>query len=160
MIQISIPVKAHVKKYLSVRYGTDHVFTKNSLLGVLLIHVLDKNCPKLDHTFKEFKEKYTIEISEQYFYRYGAEIPLKKRRYLAICLEKIFNEDFHLFIDIGVSEFGMSAAESIRKFLCKYEIGENDVKYESLYRAYQRYSNENISSKKLKNKFENNKKSA
>lgn len=143
MFSISIPVKAHVKKYLCFRYGTEHTFTKNSLLGVLLIHVLDKKCPKSDFDFKDYKEKYEILISEQYYYRHGSEIPLKKRRYLAICLDKMFNEDFHLFIELGMSEFNLSAAEAIRRFLKKYEITENEVKYESLYRSYQRFKVEN-----------------
>jgi hypothetical protein len=143
MISISIPVKPHVKKYMSFRYGNEHTFSKNSLLGILLIHVLDKKVPKSNFVFKDYKENYPILISEQYYYRHGCEIPLKKRRYLALCLEKIFTEDLHLFIDFGMSEFSLSAAECIRKFFKKYEITENEVKYESVYRSFQRYKSEN-----------------
>lgn len=149
-IAVNIPVKPHIKKYVSVRYGNEHTLTKKSLLGVLIFGVLDKKVPKPDRSFDDHTEKYTIQISESYFNERGFEIPLRKRRFLAVCLEKLFIEDFYAYIDISVSKMGITAAQSMRVFLEQYEISENDVKFESMYKNYQRHCDFKIKSKKVK----------
>lgn len=150
-ISITIPVKPHIKKYISVRYGVEHTLTKKSLLGILLFNILDKKTPRPSQNFTVFSEKYTIQISKQYFYERGFEISKRKKQFLAICLEKLFIEDFYSHIDISVSKMGLTAAESMRFFLDQYEITENEVKYESLYKKYQRHCNFKIKSKKIVN---------
>jgi hypothetical protein len=140
-ISINIPVKPHIKKYISVRYGNEHTLTKKSLLGILIFNILDKKTKKPEQGFADHTEKYVIQISQQYFYEKGFTITLRKRRFLAICLEKLFMEDFYAYIDISVSKMNSSAAEAMRIFLNKYDISENEVKFDSLYRAYLRHSN-------------------
>lgn len=147
-ISIKIPVKPHVKKYIAVRYGTEHTLTKKSLLGILLFNILDKKTEKPDQGFCDYTDKYIIQISKQYFYENGFSIPLRKRRFLAICLDKLFIEDFYSYIDISVSKMNTSAAEAMRVFLEQYSISENDVKYESLYKQYQRHCDFKIKDKK------------
>jgi len=140
-ISIKIPVKPHIKKYIAVRYGEEHTLTKKSLLGILIFNILDKKTEKPDQGFADYTEKYVIQISQQYFYEFGFQITLRKRRFLAICLEKLFMEDFYSHIDIAVDKMNSSAAEAMRIFLNKYGISENEVKFDSLYRAYLRHSN-------------------
>jgi hypothetical protein len=57
---------------------------------------------------------------------------------LAVCFEKIFFEDMMQSIEIGVSQYHARPIDAIRYFLNKYDITENDVKFESIYRQYQR----------------------
>lgn len=150
-ISIKIPVKPHIKRYISVRYGIEHTLTKKSLLGILIFNILDKKTEKPDQSFSDYTEKYIIQISQQYFYESGFQISLRKRRFLAICLEKLFIEDFCAYIDIAVSKMNITAAESMRIFLDQYGITENEVKFESLYKQYQRHSNFSIKAKKIVN---------
>lgn len=147
-ISINIPVKPHIKRYISVRYGNEHTLTKKSLLGILIFNILDKKTKKPNQSFSDYTEKYVIQISQQYFYEAGFEITLRKRRFLAICLEKLFVEDFCSYIDISVSKLGTTAAEAMRIFLNQYEITENEVKFESLYKQYQRHCDFSIRAKK------------
>lgn len=148
-VKVQIPVKAHVKKYLSDRYGMEHKLTKTTLLGILVFNVLDKKLSKPDKDFSEFDHKYEIIVPKRYFNERGFSIDLKKRRFLAICLEKVFNEDLHLFIDTVISShLKISATQAMKIFLKKYKISENEVKFETLYRNYQRYCKENITEKK------------
>lgn len=147
-ISISIPVKPHVKKYISLRYGTEHTLTKKSLLGILIFNILDKKTKKPDRGFLDYKEKYVIQISRQYFYESGFSITLKKRRFLAICLEKLFIEDFYSYVDIAVSKMNYTAVEAMRVFFAQYEISEDEVKFYSMYRQYQRHCENGIKAKK------------
>jgi hypothetical protein len=147
-ISISIPVKPHVKKYIEVKYGETHTLTTKSFLGLLLFNVLDKNAPVLDHDFKNFGDQYEIKISRQYLYENGYNVSTVKRKFLSVCLEKLFVEEFYQFVDIHVSSIRLSAAQSIRLFLEKYNLTENEINYETMYKKYQRYSNFNIKIKK------------
>lgn len=148
-ISINIPVKPHIKKYISVRYGLEHTLTKKSLIGILLFNILDKKTEKPDQVFTDHTEKYIINISPQYFYEKGFSITLRKRRFLAICLEKLFVEDFYSHVDIAISKMNLTAAEAIRIFVKQYDISEDEVKHDSLYKQYQRHCGFKITSKKL-----------
>lgn len=149
MINISIFVKKHIKKYLAHRYGKNCVLSKKSLLGILIFELLDKKITKQDRNFINFSEKYTITISEAYFYKRGFYISSHKKKFISIALEKLFIEDLYAFIDITIENNTISAVKAMKIFLCKYDITENEVKFESLYRSYQRYSGESIKKKKL-----------
>ncbi|MBQ0907471.1 hypothetical protein KBJ98_02015 [Flavobacterium sp. F-328] len=148
-ISITIPVKPHIKKYISIRYGTEHTLTKKSLIGILLFNVLDKKTEKPNQNFKEYSEKYLIHISPQYFYEKGFSIPLRKRRFLAICLEKLFIEDFYAYVDISVSNMNCTAVEAMRIFFKQYSISEDEIKFYSFYRQYQRHCKNGIKAKKI-----------
>jgi len=138
MVTVSIPVKPHVKKYLCVRYGTQHTMSKKSLIGTLLFHILDKQTPKAEKDLADYKEKYSILIPEYYFKSRGHSIGWKKKQYLAICFEKIFFEDMMLFINLAKATGTIKPIEAMRRFLKQYDINENDVNFDSVYRQYQR----------------------
>lgn len=138
MVTVTIPVKPHVKKYLSARYGKQHTMSKKSLIGTLLFHILDKQTPKATKDLSDFNEKYSILIPEYYFKSRGHSIGWKKKQYLAICFEKIFFEDMLLFIDLAKTEMTCKPIEAMRRFLKKYGIDETDVNFDSVYRQYQR----------------------
>lgn len=147
-ITVKIPVKNHVKKYLSVRYGTEHTLTKTSLLGMLLFYSLDQRIEKQSVSISDFDSNYKILVSQHYMYKKGFSADMKVRKFIAVCFEKLFYEDMNGFIDKCISQMGFSAMASLKMFLKTYAISEEDVKVESLYRQYQRYSDENIMKKK------------
>lgn len=150
MIVISIPVKTHVKKYLQKRYGTVHTITKKSFIGLFLLNILEKKIekPTLDHVTND---KYELTIPESYFSTKGFTIPQSKLKFISICLERLFLEDFYNAIDIDMQKANPNAMQSIKFFLKYYNISENELKLESMYRNYQRYSDEKITEKKKKN---------
>ena len=137
-VAVHIPCKVHVKKYLIGRYGPNHTMSKKSLLGMILFHLLDKNCPKANIQLEEYKQKYDIIIPEFYFNSRGFDIGYKKKHYLALCFDRIFWEDMLQNIELASSEYHVKPIEAMRKFLKKYNITENDVNFDSLYRQYQR----------------------
>jgi len=147
MISISIPVKKHVKKYLIKKYGATHTISKKTFLGLLVLELISDKVEPMDRQFLEI-EKYEMQIPELYFNKKGFYIDKNKKRLLGICLEKLFLEDFYSFVDMELAKGTGNAWKSVRLFLSIHKISENDLKLESMYRSYQRYSGENIKSKK------------
>ena len=149
-ITVKIPVKNHVKKYLSVRYGIEHTLTKTSLLGMLLFYSLEKRIERQKASISEYDGNYHILVSQYYMNQKGFSVDMKTRKFIAVCFEKLFMEDMNGFVDKCIGQMNQSAMSSLKIFLKTYEISEDDVKIESLYRQYQRYSKENIRHKKKK----------
>lgn len=147
MIVISIPVKNHVKKYLIKRYGPMHQVSKKTFIGLFLLQLLEK---KIEKPEKEVDKTnvYEIEVPEYYFNTKGYSIDNNKLKLLGICLEKLFIEDFYSFIDNELAKGDLSAKKAIRLFFGIYDITENDLNSDSMYRNYQRFCGENIKEKK------------
>lgn len=147
MIIISIPVKSHVKKYLIKRYGAVHQVSKKTFIGLFLLQLLEK---KVEKPEKEVEKGhlYEIEVPEYYFNTKGYCIEKEKLKLLGICLEKLFIEDFYSFVDNELQKGDMNAKKSIKLFFSIYDLSENDLNMDSMYRNYQRYSGENIKCKK------------
>ena len=147
MIVISIPVKCHVKKYLQKRYGTVHQVSKKTFIGLFLLQLLEK---KIEKPEKEAGKGsyYEIEVPEYYFNKNGFSIDPNKLKFLSVCLERLFVEDFNVFVDNELAKGDMSARKAIRLFFSIYGISENELNLDSCYRNYQRYCGENIKNKK------------
>lgn len=148
MISISIPVKKHVKKYLIKKYGAVHTVTKKTFLGLLLLELINDKVDASDRQFVDL-EKYELTIPEFYFNKKGYNIDKHKARFLGVCLEKLFYEDFYSFIDIEMTKGKANAFQSVKLFMAIHLIDENEMKMESLYRNYQRHCRESIKSKKI-----------
>jgi hypothetical protein len=147
MIVIQIPVKCYIKKYLTKRYGVVHQVSKKTFIGLFLLQLLEK---KIDRPDKEAGKGsiYEIEIPEYYFNKNGYSIDKNKLKYLSVCLERLFFEDFYSFIDNELCKGDLTAKKAIRLFFSIYKITENELNQDSMYRNYQRYCGENIKIKK------------
>jgi hypothetical protein len=145
-ITIEIPVKSHVKAYLAKKYGTSHRVSKKTFLGLLLLELIHKKV----HPPQRKKPDifYSLEIPEYYFNTRGFQLDDDKAVFLSACLERLFMEEFRQYVDMQLAQGLLNAYQSVVKFCDFYEITEDDIKVESLYRNYQRYSSEDIKSKK------------
>lgn len=147
-VTISIPVKHHVKKYVVNRYGLEHQVSRKSAIGLLIIEMLDMSVEKPSIITIDQKYNYPIIISDKTFNTKGFSMKCNKRKLIGICFEKLFLEDLRGFVDVQMAIGKSTAMESIRVFLEFHKITENDIKLDSVYRSYQRYCKESISSKK------------
>jgi hypothetical protein len=147
MIVISIPVKLHVKKYLIHRYGVVHQVSKKTFIGLFLLQLLEK---KIEKPEKEAGKGsfYEIEVPEFYFNAKGYSIDRNKLKFLSVCLERLFFEDFYSFVDNELCKGDLNAKKAIRLFFSIYDISENELNQDSMYRNYQRYCGEKIKHKK------------
>jgi hypothetical protein len=151
MISISIPVEPHVKRFLSKRYGAEHIATKVSFLGAQVLQALKKEYER-PHLPPEKKAVYSAEykvlIPERYSNTNGHTVSLNNLLHLADAMDRFFTEAMFDHIDMQV-QLGGKAMEVLRQFLAFYHISEDDVKLESLYKAYQRHCQMRIKSKKI-----------
>lgn len=147
MIVISIPVKPHVKKYLIKRYGDYHTITKKTFIGVFISGLLNKKIDKQDYVTHGF-EKFNFSISSDFFYKKGHSISIHHKKYIGRCFEMLFFEDFYLFVDNEILKGNGNALKAVRLFLKSYNLSENELKLDSMYRNYQRYCGEKIKEKK------------
>lgn len=137
MIEVKIPVKKYVLKYLIKRYGTLHTVSKTSLIGSLVLVALENKVEKPDKHIPA-KHQYSVSLPEFYFNTKGHTIPRNKLQYLGNCLEVLFKEDMRAYLELQVRK-GLKAQPELKLFLQAYDITEDDIKLESLYKNWQRY---------------------
>ena len=150
LISIKIPTKSHIKKFISTRYGTEHTVSKKSMLGVIIISLLDKNVLRPEYSFENCNEEYIVHISEYYMNIKGFNLSVKTVKFLSILIEKLFYEDLFMYMDLSISKFNVSAQEALGCFFKEYNISEDELNFDSVYKKYQRHCNFNIKSKKQK----------
>lgn len=147
MIKISIPVKPFVKKYLIKRYGTACRISRKSFFGLFLSEMLVK---KVEKSNPFDSEQFDVEIPEYYLNTDGYTIDSGKLRTIGLALERMFFDDFYHFVDLRLQEGTFTkASKAIETFLKLYEITEDELRKDSMYRNYQRYCGESIKSKKI-----------
>lgn len=147
MITISIPVKGYVKKYLIKKYGHAPVLTKKNFIGMLVLELISNKIDSPDKKIPQ-SECYTLTIPEYYFNKKGFHLSENHTKFLGACLHRLFIEEFYAFVDLELGKKTMNAYQAILFFFMLYDISEDDLKIESIYRSYQRYSKENIKAKK------------
>lgn len=148
MIQISIPVKKPVKKYLIKKYGEVHTISKKTFIGLLLLELISNEADTSDIDFKSH-DQYKMVLPELYFNTKGFSINRKKLKFLGVCLERLFFEDFYSFVDVELAKGKTNAWQSVKLFLFLNNITENEMQLASMYRNYQRHCGEKITEKKL-----------
>ena len=147
MIEISIPVKKHIRKFLIKRYGQTHKVSKTSFLGVMILELINGTFQKPEK-FIKITASYTLQIPELYYNTKGFNIDQKKALFISNCLEKLFTESFHEFVDTQIESGRLNAYDSVKTFKEIYNISESDFKLESLYKSYQRHCGFKIKDKK------------
>jgi len=137
LISVSFPVKAHVKKYLQRQYGSAHIATKTSILGMLVLGSLEKTYEKPDKKMPLFFS-YSVLIPQGYLNRVGATLPRNTQQHLGDLCTHLFNMALYDHLD-AVAWGGGQVYPELRNFLERYGITEDDMKVESLYRGYSRH---------------------
>lgn len=146
MTKVEIPVEAHVRKYLVTLYGLEHTAGKKSLIGLEVINSLSKEYAKPEKWIGP-QYKYTVWIPEFYFNTKGHTIKRNNLQHMGVCLGIQFDLAMCQFLDLRVSN-NEKALPSLKQYLKFYDITEDDVKVETLYKVYQRYCQGPIKRKK------------
>nr|WP_322625660.1 hypothetical protein [uncultured Flavobacterium sp.] len=136
MIRVKIPVPGYVRKYLEVKYGTEHKVTKTSVLGQIIFMSLSNDIEKPNVT-ERFTHNYPVNVPPMYVNTRGHSVNRAKLKTIGCILEKIFKEDLELYIDALVAS-GITINDSITQFMGFYALAEDDIKFETLRRVYDR----------------------
>lgn len=134
----NIPVADHVYKYLKTRCGSDHIIaSRTTIFGSLVLGLLTRNGdvkPKKSGFTKIFKATITEDSGQ----RGGMFISADNAQIFNDQVDKMFREElfFHVVINKGID--ARMYLQSIRTFLQVYDITEDDLKIDTIYRDFKR----------------------
>jgi hypothetical protein len=138
----SIPVADHVYKYLVKRYGSDTVTaTRNDIIGNIVLSSLNRNSD-IKLAKPKFNKVFNVVIKENHYLRNGVFIGVKHGQVFNNMVDKLFRDEMYFHVFINNSEDKAKFLEGIRKYLSLYDITEDDIKLESLYRDFKRKKDE------------------
>lgn len=151
-ITIKLPLKPYIVKFLEKRYGKKHLVSRNSLIGMYLIELLNKDYNKRGSI--EEGSYYTIIVPSSIVARVGFDFPAVKYEKLASYFEKLFRNSLFEYVNMSIENDlklvpehdrkkirNQNAKEAIKQFLSTYEICEDELKFETMYRTYYREVN-------------------
>jgi len=134
----NIPVADHVYKYLKTRCGSDHIkATRTSIFGSLALSLLGKTAD-LKPKKSEFTRTFRVTISENSHSRQGMHLTEANAQLFNDQVDRMFREElfFYLIMNKGLSS--KMYLQSMRTFLEVYDITEEDIKLDTLYRDFKR----------------------
>jgi hypothetical protein len=141
MIEISFPVDPHVKKYLMRQYGTETIpFRRNDPIHSFFLSLLERPSTVFKHSQykKPSGNKVKFVISRSIKEKVGCVLPDENIIHLNFFIDHLIKSEFYSFVDSKIEE-GMRTKNAIEAFCEKYEMGEEDIKFETLKKAYYRY---------------------
>lgn len=134
----NIPVSDHVYKYLLKLCGSDHIdASRSTYIGSLVLSLQGRNCD-----VRPGKKKYTklfkARISESYYSKTGLHITSENAQLFNEQIDKKFRDELfrNMLMNSHLEE--KLFLKSMRTYLDFYDITEDDIKVESLYRDFKR----------------------
>lgn len=153
---IHMPMKSYLRKFLQKKYGTNYEVSSNSLLGIFLIEILDKQYRK-DHKKIIQKDYYPLIIPKYIVERVGFDMPTSKMKRFEEMLVKLFKTELEsyikltieseLYVKIDDKKYRQDIMKAIKQYLDYFDITEDELKLESLYRDFNRNKQTNIGQK-------------
>ena len=138
----NIPVADHVYKYLLRICGTDHVqANRSTYIGSLILSLQGRN-----HDVRLSKKKYTkifkAQISECYYEKTGMFITQQNAQLFNEQVDKKFRDELFRNMLMNRELDEKLFLKSMRSYLDFYDITEEDIKIETLYRDFKRKKDE------------------
>lgn len=136
----SLPVEPHVYKFLLKRVGSDiYVATRKESLGNIIISSLGNNVD-VKHTTvpHKFTKLFHIIIKDHIYLKNSVVLGVMRGQIFNNTIDLLFREELFHYMIINTSHKKSNYLESMRKFLACHDITEDDVKFETLYREFNR----------------------
>ncbi|WBL25102.1 hypothetical protein [Zunongwangia sp. HGR-M22] len=133
-----IPVADHVYKYLLKLCGSDHIIAgRNTYIGSLVLSLQGRN-----YDVRLTRHKYTkifrVEITETYYDKNGLFITRENAELFNDQIDKKFRDELYRMMLMNRHLEEKLFLKSMRAYLEFYDITEDDIKAESLYRDFKR----------------------
>lgn len=150
-IEIGVPVKSYVKKFLISQYGSEVIlFRRNDHILSTFLSLLQR--PSMVFRHSQYKKiegpKIKFVISESIKKNQGCVLPEENIVHFNLYLDSLIKNEFCRFVEEKVKS-GMRTKNAIDQFCEKHDIGEEDMKYETLKKTFYRYDsikiNKNVS---------------
>jgi hypothetical protein len=129
-IVIHFPVKPHVYKYLQNKVGEKLIVTQNNFFGGMVLDILSKNYSDMKSVSDDFT--FPVEISVRYMEKMGFYIDSKIMKKFNSRIDDIFREEMRSFVGLNYELNNIPKESSLRQFIFKYNLDEDEIKFETL----------------------------
>ncbi|RSC96045.1 hypothetical protein [Tenacibaculum singaporense] len=149
-VTLNIPLKSYLKKYLQNKYGSVHIASRSSWLGAYVIDILDREYRKSNVTIKK-EDFFPVAIPYSIVCDVGFSVSKAKLTRLEVMIRKVFYNDLYSYIEISRdnelkvyneehdSIIKQNALIAINQYLSFFDITEDELSADSVYRQYSRY---------------------
>lgn len=139
MVTIDIPVSSYVKKFMTTLYGDNYTLSLTDTLGNAISALLMKKTNNFNSLYKKEREcVYTIRISFSKMKNEGCIISKNNIHLIGQFCDKYFRETIFLAILTNSNNGKDNVKDTMRKALGTYNITEDDIALDTLYRDYLR----------------------
>jgi hypothetical protein len=135
----NFPVSNHVHKYLIKMHGTDHIqVSRNHFIGMIILNLHSKTFSRPPKRKKSLVKIFKVDISEFYFSRNGLFLHPDHAIIFNDTIDGIFRDEVYKNALIRKAKDEHKIIQSMRDHLEIYDITEDDIKLDSLYRDFKR----------------------
>jgi hypothetical protein len=134
----NIPVADHVYKYLVHKNGSDTITADRSdIFGIIILSSLNKN---LDLRIQKtsFSKTIKVVIKEHHYLKNGVFVGIKRGQVFNKLFDKMFRNELYAHCKRIKQTHEDNYYKIIRSFLDIYNITEDDLKIETIYRDFKR----------------------
>lgn len=146
-IIINMPLKKYLCKFLIKKYGTYHKVSIHSSLGIYLTDLLDKQYRK-EHQVIKTQTCYPFHFPKTIVEKQGFDMSSLKMKKFELFVHKLFRSSLDDYITTSISSeliiytdnnsYKQDVKKAMQQFLSCFDISEDDLKLDSLYRDYSR----------------------
>ena len=138
----NIPVADHVYKYLRKLCGTDHIeANRNSYVGSLVLSLQGRNYDVGVSTHK-FTRIFKAQVNECYYSKTGMFITSENAQLFNDQIDKKFRDELYRYMIMNRHLEEKLFMKTMRAYLDFYDITEDDIKLDTLYRDFKRKKND------------------
>jgi hypothetical protein len=143
MINIEIPVKPYIQKYLRFVYGSEMILSRQKDLVNRMIYYLLRDNQQNDKQYSSFTANY----SASYSIRIPDHLLFKRsvRHLTPYCtielndtVDELIKKEFYEFMYSQISA-GIMRRDAILLFRAKYDFSEEDLAFDTLKKSFYRY---------------------
>ncbi|SDT15280.1 hypothetical protein SAMN05192545_2886 [Maribacter dokdonensis] len=134
---LSFPVQPHILKYLIYKYGECCVYASNLSLAPILRAAISEQTKS---NIKSFATQcfYDVQLTEHYLNKFDVVYSRHKIYQFNADADTKFREELYTFMIMNHDVYGIKYKTSFRDFLAVMDITENDIKFETLLKDFQR----------------------
>jgi len=133
-----VPVSDHVYKFLTRYVGADFYEAKRTdLLGNIILSSLNKNADTKKHDQK-YTKSFKLIIKEGHYVKNGVNLSIRNGQIFNFIADQFFREMLFHHIIFQKNAQNDMYLKAMRNFLDWYNITEEDIKLESLWKDFTR----------------------
>lgn len=139
-IDINVPTKAYLKKYMESEYGNPITMTRGDKYGSLLLLMLEKNSREYDWNFQHCKSSMTIRLKTKWYHRKGTDFSKTNILYLNTIIEADFKMMMRTYVYAKLDHFPpQKKKDAILSFLTLWGVTHDEMPYETAKKDIDRY---------------------